>query len=148
MSRELEIVIDGYVTRRAARFRRGLPIVSLLLAGSLALLLVDKTWGILLSAIFGLFLAAMVAQRLRLRSEPGAKTLRARHREVVWVYYSTDTWQNGGIMFGLRSGEQLGLPNAEEWMLKDLIHVLPNATFGYSPERLAQFRSNPAALAA
>lgn len=78
-------------------------------------------------------------------------TLRTRAGSIVWVYVLTVRGQGAGswIVLGLEDGKRQRLPveMGREAELLDLVAPLaPHATFGFSPENEARFRSAPASM--
>ena len=143
MNIDVEKLVMEYLARRRARLTRGILISAALFAGGIAIGFADKTWGVLVAALAGVLLAALIWQRSTATKDRGAEILRTRRDEIVWAYYLV----NHGLVFGLRSGEKALLGNAEPWLLEQLAPVLGHATLGFTPEHATTFGADPSRLA-
>ena len=80
-------------------------------------------------------------------------TLRTRAHAIVWVYVQTVRGQGAGswIVLGLEDGKTQRLPvemGRENELLDAVAPLAPRATFGFSPEHQARFKSAPASMRA
>ena len=142
-------VVASYQAWRRRRTHKGLLITGLLLAGGIALFLkVDRTWGGLSAAIFGLFFVLLVFQRLGDSKHPALDVLLTRPEEVVWLYFRAGNNRNlgFGVVLGLRGGELLQIEHSYEWLLDQLVPLLPHAKVGFTPELAEAFKSDPASV--
>jgi hypothetical protein len=78
-------------------------------------------------------------------------TLRTRSDAIVWVYVLTVRGQGAGswIVLGLEDGKTQRLPveiGREKELLQAVAPLAPHATFGFSPENEARFRSAPQSM--
>jgi hypothetical protein len=78
-------------------------------------------------------------------------TLRTRNDSIVWVYVMTVRGKGAGswIVLGLEHGKRERLPveiGREKELLDAVAPLAPRATFGFSPENDARFRSAPASM--
>lgn len=104
---------------------------------------------------FGLIGLAMLVAVLRPASRhPAIVALRDRAADIVWVYPTTQT-VNGvpsqtfihlGLADGTTRALAIGAKTPPEPLLQQLVGPLGHATFGFSPEREAQFKQAPASL--
>lgn len=78
-------------------------------------------------------------------------TLRTRTHAIVWVYVLTVRGQGAGswIVLGLEDGKTQRLPvemGRENELLEAVAPLAPHATFGFSPENQARFKSAPVSM--
>lgn len=142
-------VVANYMAWRRGRTHKGLLISGLLLAGGIALFLkVDRTWGGLSAAIFGLMFVALVFQRMGASKDPALNVLLARPEDVVWLYYRTGNNRNigYGVVLGLRGGDLVQIEHSPESLLDQLVPLLPHAKVGFTPELAEAFKREPTSV--